>query len=381
MAEYGEQGGELSAVRKRGLGKECGIVMRLNRKMMSLLLTVCLCVCMLSGCGGKGASQEKLVVFNYGDYIDRDELDRFEKETGIKVAYEEFLTPEAMYSKYKNGTVKYDLICCSDYMIEKMIKEGQAEEIDYSKMENIGNIGEKYWKMSESFDPQRKYNVPYFWGTVGILYNTKMLDHVPDSWGELWNSAYSNNIIMQDSVRDSFVPALRLLGYDINTTDEAKLEEALTMLMQQKQLVQSYLVDEVRDDMVNEQAAMAVIYSGEASLATEYNDDRDLVVPKEGSNIWMDSWMIPKDAPHYDAAVRFLDFLCSKETAQANFDYVYYSTPNEAVLEDIPQEDREDDPAIFPSDEDLQECSVFHYLGEKMEEKYNYLWKRLKAYE
>ena len=153
------------------------------------------------------------------------------------------------------------------------------------------------------------------------------------------------------------------------------------MLMQQKQLVQSYLVDEVRDDMVNEQAAMAVIYSGEASLATEYNEDLDFVVPKEGSNIWMDSWMIPKDAPHYDAAVRFLDFLCSKETAQANFDYVYYSTPNEAVLEDIPQEDREDDPAIFPSDEDLQECSVFHYLGEKMEEKYNYLWKRLKAYE
>ena len=232
---------------------------------------------LLTACGTSGQkSGRRIVVFNYGDYIDHDVLKEFEKETGISVAYEEFLTPEAMYTKYKNGTIHYDLICCSDYMLDKMIREKDVRKIDMEQLKYAENIGDTYWKLSQNFDPDNSYSVPYFWGTVGILYNPKLLDFTPDSWKDLWRKDYKDNIIMQDSVRDSFVPALRLLGYDINTTDEAKLEEALTMLMQQKQLVQSYLVDEVRDDMVNEQAAMAVIYSGEASLATEYNEDLDL---------------------------------------------------------------------------------------------------------
>lgn len=323
---------------------------------------------------------KQIVVFNYGDYIDRDVLRQFEKETGIKVVYEEFLTPEAMYTKYKNGTVKYDLICCSDYMIDKMIKEKETREINYNVMENIGNIGDTYWQVSESFDSGHKYTVPYFWGTVGILYNTTMVDGIPGSWKDLWDVKYKNNIIMQNSVRDSFIPPLILDGCSINTTDEKSLRKALEALKRQKGLVQSYLVDEVRDDMVNEQAAMAVIYSGEASLATEYNEDLAYVVPEEGSNVWMDSWVIPKDARNYNGAVKFLDFLCRTDIAEKNFEYVYYSTPNQSVLDNIDEEEKEEDIAIFPGEDVLERCEMFTYLGPEAEELYNRLWKELKVY-
>ncbi len=339
-------------------------------------------VLLFASCGRSAEEKaaNQIIVFNYGDYIDRDILGQFEEETGIKVVYEEFLTPEAMYTKYKNSTVKYDLVCCSDYMVDKMIKDKEVKEIDYASMEHIGNIGDTYWKISESFDPGHKYTVPYFWGTVGILYNTTMMDKVPDSWNDLWDKQYKNNIIMQNSVRDSFVPPLVLDGCSINTKDEASLRKALDALEEQKDLVQSYLVDEVRDDMVNEQAAMAVIYSGEASLASEYNEDLEYIVPKEGTNMWMDSWIIPESGRNYNGAVKFLDFLCREDIAQKNFDYVYYSTPNEAVLDGIDEEEKEEDTAIFPEDDVLERCEMFTYLGPETEELYNRLWKELKVY-
>ena len=302
------------------------------------------------------------------------------KETGIKVVYEEFLTPEAMYTKFKNGAVDYDLICCSDYMLDKMIKEKDVRKIDYDKMKYIKNIGKKYWDMSKSFDKTLCYTVPYYWGTVGILYNTEMVDKVPDSWDVLWDKKYKNNIIMQNSVRDSFIPALVRHGYSINTTDKNELRTALNDLKQQKEIVQSYLVDEIRDDMANNQAAMGLIYSGEASIAQDYNDKLEYVVPKEGSDIWMDSWVIPKKGKNYDGAVKFLDFLCREDVAMTNFEYVYYSTPNEAVLDQIDDEEKAERNAIFPSDDVIDRCKVFKYLGKDAEEYYNRLWKELKVY-
>lgn len=349
------------------------------------LAAVVLCLAMLSnlascGKGTKEKEKNQIIVFNYGDYIERDVLEQFEAETGIKVVYEEFLTPEAMYTKYKNGTVKYDLICCSEYMLDKIIKDGEAREIDISTMQHTKNIGDRFWQIARKFDTENKYIVPYFWGTVGILYNTSMVDFVPDSWNVLWDSRFKNNIIMQNSVRDSFIPPLVLDGQSINTTDEKVLRKALGRLQEQKELVQSYLVDEVRDDMANEQAALAVIYSGEASLAHEYNEDLEYVVPDEGSNLWMDSWIIPKNGSNYDGAVKFLDFLCREDIAQQNFEYVYYSTPNEAVLNNIDEEEKEEDSAIFPEEDVLGRCEIFTYLGTEAEELYNRLWKELKVY-
>lgn len=358
------------------------------RKLKTVISLLAGCIILgvstiFTACGtseSKKNSSNQIVVFNYGDYIDRDTLKQFEKETGIEVVYEEFLTPEAMYTKYKNGSVKYDVICCSDYMLDKMIKAKEVRKVDYSKMKHIKNIGDMYWDLSKSFDPELKYTVPYYWGTVGILYNTKMVDHVPDSWDDLWNSKYKNNIIMQNSVRDSFIPALVRRGYSINTTDEGELRTALEDLKKQKDIVQSYLVDEIRDDMVNDQAAMALIYSGEASLARDYNDALEYVVPKEGTDIWMDSFVIPKGGENYDGAVKFLDFLCREDVAMKNFEYVYYSTPNEKVLEQIDDEEKAEDPAIFPDKEVIKRCNTFKYLGQNAEELYNRLWKELKAY-
>ncbi len=355
----------------------------MNRKYKKIfILTMLMLVTFtLSACGkAEKKSSNEIVVFNYGDYIERDLLDQFEEETGIKVVYEEFLTPEAMYTKFKNGSVKYDLICCSDYMLDKMIREKEAEKIDYKSMKYVKNIGKIYWDMSKSFDETLEYTIPYYWGTVGILYNTKMLgDYVPDSWNDLWSEKYFNNIIMQNSVRDSFIPALVKNGYSINTTNKSELRDALKDLKKQKKLVQSYLVDEVRDDMANDQAAMALIYSGEASLAQDYNDALEYVVPKEGSNIWMDSWIIPKGGKNYDGAMKFLDFLCRKDVALKNFEYVYYSTPNEAVLNSLDEEEKESN-AIFPDEDVIKRCEIFDYLGKDAEKFYNRLWQELKVY-
>lgn len=353
----------------------------LFKKLIAVFLCFT-CVFNLVSCGSSKAKNEvnQIIVFNYGDYIEREVLEQFEEETGIKVVYEEFLTPEAMYTKYKNGTVKYDLICCSEYMLDKMIKDGEAREINFDSMKYVKNIDDNFWELSKNFDTENKYTVPYFWGTVGILYNTEMIDFVPDSWNILWDRRFKNNIIMQNSVRDSFIPPLILDGKSINTTDEKVLKKALGKLQEQKELVQSYLVDEVRDDMVNDQAALAVIYSGEASLAKEYNENLEYVVPKEGSNIWMDSWIIPKNGSNYEGAVKFLDFLCRDDIAQKNFEYVYYSTPNKAVLDNIDKEEKEEDNAIFPDESILDRCEMFTYLGAKVEELYNRLWKELKVY-
>ncbi len=356
--------------------------MRKAMRHTGIFLALCMAVCLLSACGDGQKIQggeDKIVVFNYGDYMAPGVTKQFQEETGIEVVYEEFLMPEAMYTKYRTGAADYDLICCSDYMLEKLIDENEALEIDYASMPNYKNIGEFYRRMSEYFDEGNKYTVPYFFGTVGILYNTKMVDGEPDSWDILWDETYNNKIIMQNSVRDTFIPALVKLGYSINTTDKGQLQEAKELIIRQKPLVQSYLVDEIRDDMANGEAAIGLVYSGEAAVAMDYNEDLAYTVPKEGTDMWMDSWIIPKTSKNKEGAEQFLDFLCREDIARKNFEYVYYSTPNQAVYDSLDEETKED-ACIFPSDEVLEKCEVFKYLGNDMEKYYNELWKEIKAH-
>lgn len=322
---------------------------------------------------------EQVIIYNWGEYIDPEVLDMFEEETGIQVIYEEFETNEIMYPKIQSGAIAYDLVCPSDYMIQKMIQNDLLKPLNFDNIPNAKNIGQVYYEKSRQFDPDNQYSIPYCWGTVGILYNTKMVEEPIDSWTVLWDTQYKDNILMQDSVRDAFAVALKTLGYSLNSTSIHELTQAKDLLVQQKPLVQAYVIDQVRDKMIGNEAAIGVIYSGEAIYTQTENPDLAYVVPKEGSNMWIDSWVMPKNAPNKENAEKFLDFLCRPEIALMNFEYITYSTPNEKARELI------EDPAIrnseiaFPGDSILSRCETFTYLGEDADEVYNQLWREVKS--
>lgn len=237
-------------------------------KKKLLLMAACLgAMFAFTACGSKDDGNT-LTVLNYGKYIESSVLDAFEEETGIHVNYEEYVNPEEMYTKYKSGAIDYDVICTSDYMVERLINEGEAKEINFDKIPLSKNLDDSYFEFSKAFDPENKYSMPYFFGTVGILYNKNKVDaNDVKSWDILWNKKYKDQIIMEDSVRDTFVPALKRLGFSSNSTDKKELETALDQLIEQKPLVYSYLVDESADEVVAGNASMALVYSGEAAYA------------------------------------------------------------------------------------------------------------------
>lgn len=319
-------------------------------------------------------------VYNWGEYIDEDLIYEFEEEYGIKVIYDTFDTNESMFPKVKADPGMYDVICPSDYMVEKMIQNDLLQKLDWAQIPNAENLGEVYMKSCESFDPENQYCVPYTLGTVGILYNTEMVDEdaVIDSWDVLWDETYKNDIIMQDSVRDAFMISLKRLGYSANSTDEDEMQEAMEELKIQSKLNKAYTIDEVRDKMINEAAAIGVIYSGEYMYCKEENENLAYVVPKEGSNIWFDGWVITKDAENAENAHKWINFLCEPEAALANFEQIYYATPNTAAQEMIDEELLED-PGIFPDEDLIEKCEVYTYLGEEAEDMYYNLWKQVKS--
>jgi spermidine/putrescine transport system permease protein len=322
---------------------------------------------------------QTLTILNYGKYFDEDALALFQEETGIVVKYEEYEDPEEMYTKYMTGAIDYDLICTSDYIIGKLINDGEVLEIDYSEIENYSNLDTDIIDLSASFDPEHKYTVPYFYGTLGILYNTDMVDEADvASWDVLWNGTYANDMIMINSVRDALAPALISLGYSLNDTDEAHLQEALTLLQAQRPDVAAYYVDETCDEMAAENFALAVCYSGEAASAMDVNDNLAYSVPKEGSNLWIDSWFIPRTCQNTDAAYQFLNFLCRDDIAEANFDYVYYASPVLSVVENQDADVRENE-AINPSDEVLHRCEIYVALDDRETALLNDLWQTLKT--
>ncbi|QFJ55777.1 ABC transporter substrate-binding protein [Pseudobutyrivibrio xylanivorans] len=333
-----------------------------------------------TGCGSDAEAKDTLVVLNYGKYIEADVLKRFQEETGITVKYEEYEQVEDMYAKYKAGSINYDVICTSDYMIETLRQEGELIPIDYNSLPNYKNIDESIIEASKAFDPNHKYTVPYFYGTVGILYNTKMVDEeTVSSWDCLWNPDYKNRIVMINSQRDAIMVALEKLGYDINTTDKKELEDAYNLLCEEKKYVYAYLQDETYECMISEDAAMAVCYSGEAAMGMEYNEDLSYTVPREGGNLWIDSWFVPRTCKHYDAAMKWIDFMCEEQAATENFEYVWYATPNTKVAQHEDEETLADE-TVFPTKETLARCKLYDaYDNETLDYTTN-LWKKLKAY-
>ena len=326
----------------------------------------------------KTTSTGSLKVYNWGEYMDPQVLELFEKETGISVTYDEYETNESMYPIIAKGAADYDLICPSDYMIQKMSDEGLLDPINWSRIPNAKNIDDQYFEFARGYDENNTYSMPYLWGTVGILYNKKMVKGPIDSWGVLWDTRYQDDILMQKSVRDAFGAALKYLGYSLNTTDEAQLDEAKQKLLEQKHsgVVQAYVVDEVRDKMIAGEAAMGVIYSGEALTCMEENEDLAYVIPKEGSNLWMDNFAIVKGAKNKENAEKFLNFLCRPEIMKMNFEYITYSVPSSKARELLPDEYKNSTIA-FPALDSLKNCEVLKYVGKDGDSLYNQKWKEI----
>lgn len=335
----------------------------------------------LTGCGSSSSGENgQVIVYNWGEYIDPDTIDMFEQETGIAVVYDEYETNEIMYPKVESGAASYDVVCPSDYMISKMIANDLLAEINFDNIPNAkANIGSQYFDQSRGFDPDNKFSVPYCWGTVGILYNQTMVEEPITSWSQLWDEKYADNILMQDSVRDAFMVAEKLNGFSMNTTDPNELEIVKNSLIEQKPLVQAYVVDQVRDKMIGGESAIGVIYSGEAIYTQRENPDLVYVIPDEGTNVWIDSWVILKDAPNKENAEKFIDFMCRPEIALKNFEYITYSTPNEAAKELIEDDEIRNSEIAFPDLSRYNNLETFSYLGEEGDKLYNELWKEVKS--
>ena len=380
LINYSPKEEEETVVRKKKVRKPS----RVKKILIQRVVPVAICIVFIGG-GFYYAKEndvmngEKLVVYNWGEYIDPEVLTMFEEETGIDIVYEEFETNEILYPKISSGAIAYDVICPSDYMIQRMIENDLLSEINFDNIPNLKNIGKQYLEQSRQFDPENKYSVPYCWGTVGILYNKMMVDEPVDSWSILWDPKYKDNILMQDSVRDAFGVTLKYLGYSLNSTDLDELTEAQNLLIEQKPLVQAYVIDQVRDKMIGNEAALGVIYSGEAIYTQKENPNLEYVIPKEGSNIWIDSWVIPKNAEHKENAEKFINFLCRPDIALMNFEYITYSTPNEAARELIEDESIRNSEIAFPDLSKYDNLETFQYLGTEADQVYGDLWNKVKS--
>ena len=380
LINYSPKEEEETVVRKKKVRKPS----RVKKILIQRVVPVAICIVFIGG-GFYYAKEndvmngEKLVVYNWGEYIDPEVLTMFEEETGIDIVYEEFETNEILYPKISSGAIAYDVICPSDYMIQRMIENDLLSEINFDNIPNLKNIGKQYLEQSRQFDPENKYSVPYCWGTVGILYNKMMVDEPVDSWSILWDPKYKDNILMQDSVRDAFGVTLKYLGYSLNSIDLDELTEAKNLLIEQKPLVQAYVIDQVRDKMIGNEAALGVIYSGEAIYTQKENPNLAYVIPKEGSNIWIDSWVIPKNAEHKENAEKFITFLCRPDIALMNFEYITYSTPNEAARELIEDESIRNSEIAFPDLSKYDNLETFQYLGTEADQVYGDLWNKVKS--
>lgn len=334
---------------------------------------------------GKGIS---INVYNWGEYIstgaEEGTLDvngEFEKLTGIKVNYTNFATNEELYAKLKGGAASYDVIIPSDYMISKMIKEDMIQPLDFGNIPNFEYIMENF--RNQDYDPENAYSVPYTWGTVGIIYDATVVD-IPEEeidWDLLWNEDYADQILMFDNPRDAFAIAEIMLGYSLNTQDEEELQQAAYKLLSQKKIVQGYVMDEIFDKMGAGDALIAPYYAGDALTIMDENEALNFVVPKSGTNLFVDAMCIPSTARQKEAAEMYINFMCEPDIAYSNIDYICYSTPHQGAYDMLDEEVRESH-ISYPSQEFIGEnTEVFVNLSDKANLKMQELWTDMKSAE
>lgn len=322
------------------------------------------------------SSKTKLFVYNVGDYIHPDVVSMFEKENpDIKVVYEIYDSNEDMYMKVSSKASPYDVIFPSDYMLEQMIDEGMINKINFDNIPNYKNIDPNMHNMP--FDPDSEYSVPYMWGTMGILYNKKMVNEEVKSWDILWDEKYKGNIYMLNQERDMISIALKKCGYSMNSDDNIELKAAEDALIKQKPLVKAYCGDEIKDNMINGGAALAIVWSGDAYYCIEQNSDLAYAIPEEGSNLWFDCMAIPTTSAHKEEAEKFIDFMSRPDIAKLNSEYIGYSTSNSEAKE-LFDENVKNDKQRYPdlSEDFLEKMEVFGY-NKKRNVKLTEIWTRV----
>ena len=331
-------------------------------------------------------AQPVVNVCSWGEYIDEELITQFEEETGILVNYQTAESNEALYSLLKSGAGDYDVIVPSDYMISQLIEEDMLAELDYDSIPNFSLIDSRFKHMS--YDPENRYTVPYAWGTVGIIYNTAMVDEPITSWSVMFDPKYAGNVLMFRNSRDAIGIALSYLGYSLNTTDEAELREAFQLLKDAKNrgVYQSFVMDEIFQKLEGGNAAIGAYYAGDYLTMLENNEDLAFVVPEEGSNWFMDAMCVLKDAPHFNEAMAWINFIASTEANLANMDYLWYASPNQEALEEYPayyeelyeeELDQETYEIIAAPQEVLDRCEAYLVLPPDIRTLYNDLWTEL----
>ena len=326
-----------------------------------------------------GMSGAKVLnVYNWGDYIDPDLIKKFEKEYGYKVNYETFDSNEAMFTKIQQGGTAYDITIPSEYMIQKMKEEKLLLPLDHSKIKGLENIDSSFLNLS--FDKGNQYSVPYFWGTLGIVYNDKFVDGKNmQSWDDLWRPELKNNVMLIDGAREVIGLGLNSLGYSLNSKNDVQLTAAVNKLRKITPNVKAIVADEIKMYMANEESAVAVTFSGEAAEMLEQNEHLHYVIPKEGSNLWFDNMVIPKTAKNIKGAYDFINFMLEPKNAAQNAEYIGYATPNKEALKILPKEITEDE-QFYPSADLMKHLEVYDNLGSKYLGIYNDLFLELKMY-
>jgi spermidine/putrescine transport system substrate-binding protein len=345
------------------------------KRIAALLLSLVMAAGCFSVFACAKSNKITLYVYNWGQYIaegDDDSIDviaAFEEEyPNIKVKYSTYDSNESMYAKLSNGGITVDVIIPSDYMVGRMRQEGMLLELNYDNIPNAQYIDESFRGMA--YDPEDKYSVPYTWGTVGIIYNTKYVDEADvTGWELLWNEKYADKILMFDNSRDAFGIAEFLLGYSVNTTDEAELQACADKLAEQKPVVQQYVMDQIFDAMENEEAWIAPYYAGDYLTMVEENEDLAFYRPAhQGFNVFVDAMCIPTCCQEKEAAELFINFMCSPEISAANMDFIGYSVPASESKQYM-DEEVVNDPVAYPDAEELRNASSFDYLPEDVSRK------------
>lgn len=362
----------------------CNIIKKIKFVFCIFVLII---VSFVFACNKKIDDRDILYVYNWGIYIDDRVVPMFEKKYNVKVVYDLFDTNEEMYSVIKEKGRVYDVLCPTDYMVEKMINQDLLYSYDIKELHNYNNIDKRIFDIMKSFDKNNTYAVPYVHSTLGLIYNKTLLNEkklpYPKSWADLWNPIYKGEIFMQNAMRDLLMVGLKKNHFSMNTTNENELNIAMEDLKIQKPLVNAYMIDELRDKMVSGEGTISVMYSGEVEyIATEGQKyEYNYILPEEGANFTMDVWVIPKNAKNVELAKKWIDFMLEPEIALMNYDYMHYGIANIKTIELIRKRDGDDvinNESIFPNLNDIDKYEIYKDLG-NFEDKYDEAFKRIKS--